>query len=281
MQSVRPRFLVPFLVVGAVIVPACSSGDVEVDDEQASSADQLTSGSAAVDCSERQDVAYVAGKPHNVSVITVGGKPATKTTAHAFLRFQNAAIAAGVQLGINSGFRTQREQQYLYDCYTSRSCNNGNLAARPGFSNHQSGYALDLATTNWSWVAQNASRFGFAATVPSERWHYEYRGADPGGACSGQSQQPQAPADPGGGPSSDAETPGDPLPPVPEPKPPVPEPKASCYSSTLGRSVSELACVWSDQDNDWEQCHLGKWYRGVYDDNTGPYGACSEIVDAP
>jgi hypothetical protein len=44
--------------------------------------------------------------------------------------------------------------------------------------------------------------------------------------------------------------------------------------------VPELACAWSDDANDWEQCHDGHWYMGVYSDDIGrigPVGTCSEI----
>ena len=48
-------------------------------------------------------------------------------------------------------------------------------------SNHQNGRALDLTTSPW--LTDNAARFGFRRTVPSEAWHYEFSGADPGGPC--------------------------------------------------------------------------------------------------
>jgi hypothetical protein len=97
---------------------------------------------------------------------------------------QRAAHQAGVTLSLTSGFRTQSEQQYLYNCYLTKRCNNGNRAAPPGYSNHQSGIAVDVSTS--SWLAANASRFGFVRTVPDEPWHYEYtRGTDPGGPCGG------------------------------------------------------------------------------------------------
>jgi hypothetical protein len=74
------------------------------------------------------------------------------------------------------------EQQYLYDCYLTKSCNNGNLAAKPGYSNHQNGRAVDVSTS--SWLFANAAKFGFVRTVPSEDWHWEYAGPDTGGPCS-------------------------------------------------------------------------------------------------
>ena len=141
---------------------------------------------SAVDCKERTDTAYTGGNPSQIKVITLGGKPTSKATGHAVVKMQKAAHEAGVYLAITSGFRTMAEQKYLYNCYLTGSCNNGNLAAKPGYSNHQSGIALDLTTSGW--LAKNAGKYGFVRTVPSEDWHYEYTGGkDPGGPCSGAS----------------------------------------------------------------------------------------------
>jgi hypothetical protein len=141
--------------------------DVDDDAEQEpvdESSDELRS---TVSCKQRTDTAYAKGKAYSIQVIHVGGKP--------------AAHEAGVRLSLTSGFRTNAEQTRLYNCYLSKRCNNGNLAARPGYSNHQNGLALDLSTSTW--LARNASKFGFVRTVPKEAWHYEYRGKDPGGPC--------------------------------------------------------------------------------------------------
>ncbi|MBN9164768.1 MAG: M15 family metallopeptidase [Myxococcales bacterium] len=50
------------------------------------------------------------------------------------------------------------------------------LAAVPGYSNHQSGSALDLNTSArgvYSWLAKHGKAYGFRRTVPSEKWHWE------------------------------------------------------------------------------------------------------------
>ena len=181
------------LLLSAASVLSCSAadddeistGDAEQEGEVADRDDEVVSG--GVSCIERVETAYDNGSPRPIRVITVGGKRVSKPTGHAFLKMQAAAKAAGVQVSLTSGFRTQAEQQYLYGCYRSGRCNNGNLAASPGYSNHQNGLALDLSTS--SWLAANAQRFGFVRTVPSEPWHYEYRaGKDPGGPCSREAQ---------------------------------------------------------------------------------------------
>jgi hypothetical protein len=183
------------IAVPLALAIGCSSAeqDDSEDYEDApaeSGADALTG--SAVDCHLTKAAAYDHGSPFTIEVIDIGGKPTSKPTGDAFLKMQKAATAAGVKLTINSGFRTMAEQQHLYSCYQHGNCNNGNLAAKPGYSNHQSGRALDLTTS--SWLANNAAKFGFKRTVPSEAWHYEFFGNDPGGPCDGA--QPSAPTSP-------------------------------------------------------------------------------------
>jgi LAS superfamily LD-carboxypeptidase LdcB len=117
----------------------------------------------------------------NIEIVTLQGKRVEKRTACAFTQMANAARSAGHNLVINSGFRTMEEQQYFWNCYQTKKCNNGNLAARPGYSNHQNGIALDLSTGGgvYSWLAGNAHKFGFVRTVPTEAWHWEYRPGSP------------------------------------------------------------------------------------------------------
>jgi LAS superfamily LD-carboxypeptidase LdcB len=85
-----------------------------------------------------------------------------------------AAKKDGKNLRIISGFRTMKEQKKLYARWKA---GRGNLAAKPGRSNHQNGIALDLNPKeggNKKWLQKNAGKFDFCRTVPSEDWHYEY-----------------------------------------------------------------------------------------------------------
>jgi hypothetical protein len=215
----KPAYLVlPILAV--VFMPACM-GEVGEEDEDFEEEPTGQSSDAIIssfDCNTTKMAAYDHGSKFTIDVIKIGSKRASKPTGHAFLKMQKAAHAAGVALTINSGFRTNEEQQYFYNCYKTKKCNSGNLAAKPGYSNHQSGRALDLQTS--SWLASNASKFGFKRTVPSEPWHYEYSGADPGGPCSS-----------GGGTSN---PPPPPSPPPSGTNPPPPPPPASGSGQTCG-----------------------------------------------
>ena len=162
--------------MACAVDPLDDSSDEEHEDEPiAESEDMLRSG---VDCNAKTATGYRSGAPYKLKTVTVGGKPTSIPTAHAFLKFQAAADRAGVSLSINSGFRTMDQQKYLYNCYQTKRCNNGNLAAKPGYSNHQSGHALDLNTGGGAlnWLNAHGATYGWKRTVPSENWHWEWWG---------------------------------------------------------------------------------------------------------
>ena len=78
-------------------------------------------------------------------------------------------------LGPNSGYRSYAMQVYYWNLYTS---GRGNLAARPGTSNHGWGRAADLAAP-WmrSWIDAHGARYGWKKTEAfSEWWHVNYVG---------------------------------------------------------------------------------------------------------
>ncbi|AEI63122.1 peptidoglycan-binding protein [Corallococcus macrosporus] len=121
---------------------------------------------------------YVNGQPRRISLSPVpNGKEMRSDAAAAFNRMHAAARAQGITLKVNSGFRSMAEQEALYRAYKNGT---GNLAAPPGYSNHQGGIAVDIntggtGTSTYRWLANNARNFGFVRTVPSEPWHWEYR----------------------------------------------------------------------------------------------------------
>ncbi len=139
---------------------------------------------SSISCSERSDTGYSRGVATPITVVTVDGRPVEVDTANAYYVMAQAAARDGVEIRIVSGFRTMSEQEHLYYCYTSCSCNSCNLAARPGYSNHQSGRALDLNTRApgvLTWLNAHGHDYGFSRTVPSEAWHWELTGRGPGG----------------------------------------------------------------------------------------------------
>ena len=71
-------------------------------------------------------------------------------------------------------WRPYEKQEYFYNCYINQNCNNGNLAAEPGTSNHGWGIASDLIYGNDAaieWAHANAINYGLKFTVASENWH--------------------------------------------------------------------------------------------------------------
>ncbi|HEY5838220.1 MAG TPA: M15 family metallopeptidase [Pyrinomonadaceae bacterium] len=102
--------------------------------------------------------------------------------ADEYLALVNAAEAAGVLMPLKSGFRTYPKQAYLRDGW-ERRLPRFNLAAKPGFSNHQDGFAYDFAidayagNPRYDWLKRNGPQHGFVRTVSGEPWHWEYRPA--------------------------------------------------------------------------------------------------------
>jgi len=74
-----------------------------------------------------------------------------------------------------SAYRSYAQQLYLYNLYLSGQ---GNLAAPPGTSSHEYGYALDLADPSMRAVVdQIGANYGWAKTeAPEEWWHINYVG---------------------------------------------------------------------------------------------------------
>lgn len=84
----------------------------------------------------------------------------------------------GEKLEIVSGFRSHHEQEVLYQKYLDGT---GNLAAKPGSSNHESGNAADVNVGGVS-LADNpkakrlAAELGLSFPVSGEAWHVELEG---------------------------------------------------------------------------------------------------------
>ncbi len=128
----------------------------------------------------QQVTAYVNGQPSTITVYSVGnGEYLREDAARAYRAMEAEARAAGINISAGSGFRTNAEQQHLYELWQQ---GRGNLAARPGYSNHQGGVAMDINgvgsynSAAYAWLRANAGRFGFSNDVGGEYWHWHYTG---------------------------------------------------------------------------------------------------------
>lgn len=122
---------------------------------------------------------YVNGRASQITLQSVGGGQFMRAdAAKNFLAMQKAASAAGVNLSATSGFRSMEQQQSLYQKYKNGT---GNLAARPGYSNHQGGVSMDIggvgsySTRALGWLKASASKFGFVNDVRGEYWHWTFK----------------------------------------------------------------------------------------------------------
>jgi hypothetical protein len=98
------------------------------------------------------------------------GKPMRPDVARAFDRMERAAAGDGLQLIVNSGFRSDAEQARLYAAHPDPR-----WVAPPGKSLHRLGTELDLGPkAAYGWLASNAGRFGFIQRYSWEPWHYGY-----------------------------------------------------------------------------------------------------------
>lgn len=122
-----------------------------------------------------------------------------KEVLDAYIDMWNHAKKDGITLIITSGYRSYQSQEKVYQNYVrSRGEKYADTyAARPGFSEHQTGLALDIfgyGTTKetfensdaYTWLKNNAYKYGFILRYPKEKesltgynyesWHYRYLG---------------------------------------------------------------------------------------------------------
>ena len=119
----------------------------------------------------------------------------------AFRYLANEAREAGHVIVINSGFRSFERQAQIWEGirFNQGIRQADAFAARAGHSEHQTGWAIDVADFNntssdfgdteaYQWMLENAHRFGFILRYPKgkenitgysyEPWHYRYVGIE-------------------------------------------------------------------------------------------------------
>lgn len=147
---------------------------------------------------------YSEAPSNELKPITANGELKLRSSAaQAFLRMQGDARANGVILVPISGFRTVEQQNHLFfDVKAQRNQDThkrAEVSAPPGYSEHHTGYAVDIGdgkapTTNLSqsfentaafqWLTNNAARYNFELSFPPdnpqgisyEPWHWRYVG---------------------------------------------------------------------------------------------------------
>ena len=128
----------------------------------------------------------------------VGEREIRRIIAADLLEMAAAARDDGVELVVQSAYRSYAYQDQLFTAYAARHGETAAsmFSARPGRSQHQLGTAVDFApiarefadTPAGLWLAEHAWRFGFSLSYPEgyeeatgyifEPWHFRYIGRD-------------------------------------------------------------------------------------------------------
>lgn len=149
--------------------------------------------SSSSTCTAGTDAGIGDGYQNNVlykiRICKVQGIVVNAQIADKLDKMLNSAKAAGINLG-GGGFRTMQGQ---IDARKTNGCPNIYFAvasscnpptARPGFSNHQMGLAIDFTSGGgtirsgsaaFNWLKGNAATYGFK-NLPSESWHWSVDG---------------------------------------------------------------------------------------------------------
>lgn len=134
-------------------------------------------------------------------ITNTNGQPIRSVAAKALKKMQSAARKDGIQLSLLSGYRSYSYQRTLYNGFVARDGKRAAdlYSARPGYSEHQTGLAIDLGGTGGcglgtcfgttaagKWLAKNAPKYGFILRYPKgkthitgyayEPWHFRYVG---------------------------------------------------------------------------------------------------------
>lgn len=133
-------------------------------------------------------------------MVNVGGHSLRYQAALGFWQFADAAIASGGAVTVVSGFRSYASQSSLYSSYVAMCGQEraDTISARPGYSEHQSGLAVDIGNPGGAcglqecfalraagqFAASHAHEFGFIVRYPAgmsywtgyahEPWHLRY-----------------------------------------------------------------------------------------------------------
>lgn len=132
---------------------------------------------------------------------SIGGS-VRKQAADSLNRLVAAATAANIGLGMLSSYRSYNTQISTYNGYVAKDGKTAadTYSARPGHSEHQSGWAVDLGngvcnleicfgdTAAGKWLAAHAHEYGFIVRYPAgkeaitgyqyEPWHIRYVGPE-------------------------------------------------------------------------------------------------------
>ncbi len=134
-------------------------------------------------------------------LIQVEGVKMQREAGEALEEMATAMRNDGLKIILQSGYRSEDTQSYLYNRYVARDGKEkaDTYSARPNHSEHQTGLAIDVShdgtleeyfedTPQFKWLQDNAHKYGFILRYPKDKvymtgytyepWHYRYVGIE-------------------------------------------------------------------------------------------------------
>jgi zinc D-Ala-D-Ala carboxypeptidase len=147
---------------------------------------------------------YQQAPPNELKAITTdGGIKLREKAADKFLQMQKDARREGIILTPISGFRSIQDQEYLFFQVKEQrkqvTSKRAEVSAPPGYSEHHTGYAVDIGdgnapatnlntnfeqTSAYKWLEENGAKYSFELSFPQnnlqgisyEPWHWRFVG---------------------------------------------------------------------------------------------------------
>ncbi len=157
--------------VKVTVVAELAIGKEHVDTE----ASAVAEASSPTGASGGSMPATASGGGYSGRLVYRQGEGMRPDVAAAFDRMASLAAGAGLDLIVNSAFRSDAEQAALFAAHPDPT-----WVAPPGHSLHRCATELDLGPESaYGWLAANASRFGFVQRYSWEAWHFGFDAGPP------------------------------------------------------------------------------------------------------
>ncbi|MBE9116055.1 D-alanyl-D-alanine carboxypeptidase family protein [Lusitaniella coriacea LEGE 07157] len=223
-QKKQPKWLKPTLYIlggvglGAIVVlssvlllmqasktsPTATPSEPETPAEQSSPAESVDTPDVPAVENVLGHLPYEAAPESELQSLSANAQiRLRKAAAQKFNEMSASARASGISLVPLSGFRTVEEQNHLFFGVKAQRNQNASqraeVSAPPGYSEHHTGYAMDIGDGNvpsvnlsqgfeqtaaFQWLEKNAARYGFELSFPPdniqgvsyEPWHWRFVG---------------------------------------------------------------------------------------------------------
>ena len=143
-----------------------------------------------MEMNERTERNFFTAVSYDYTIVRKAYEPMAKMIEDFYKKFDNDTLI------IYGSYRTKEFQKELYeDDLASTGDENSTRVAKPGFSEHETGYAFDFSesvsndyqgTGDYAWINENSYKYGFIerykedktdiTKIQTEPWHFRYVG---------------------------------------------------------------------------------------------------------